>query len=59
VLVVDDTCFPIISTSLGGVDLSRAPYSKYIQVTDACAEVKKEAKKITGSSYYYDQREAV
>lgn len=50
--------FPIMSISLAGVDLSRRGYKKYIQVNDACAETKKRAKSIPGSSFFMDRRKS-
>jgi len=52
----DQQTFPIISISMAGVDLSKKVYQKYIEVNDACAELKKKAKKISGSCFCMDQR---
>lgn len=48
--------FPLMSISLAGVDLSCRKYQTYIQVNDACAETKKRAKEIPGSSFFMDRR---
>ncbi len=48
--------FPIISISLGVVNLGISSHKSYLEVNDACAEVKKAAKKIKGSSIYFDKR---
>lgn len=48
--------FPLMSISLAGVDLSHGIYKKYIEVNDACAETKKKAKEISGSSFVVDRR---
>lgn len=49
--------FPIMSISLAGVDLALGAYSQYLQVNDACAEAKKEAKRLLGSSFFRDRRQ--
>jgi len=46
--------FPIMSISLSGVDLSNEAFTKYIQVNDVCAEVKKIAKSTSGSCFFMD-----
>ncbi len=48
--------FPLMSISLAGVDLALGAYSRYLQVNDACAEGKKEAKRIPGSTFFRDRR---
>lgn len=48
--------FPLMSISLAVVDLSCHFYSKFIEVNDACAEAKKMAKAIPGSSFFIDRR---
>ena len=48
--------FPLMSISLGGVNLSRGNYTHYLQVNDVCAEVKKRAKALPGSSIFVDRR---
>jgi diguanylate cyclase (GGDEF)-like protein len=48
--------YPLMSISLAGVDLALGAYSQYLQVNDACAEGKKEAKRIPGSMFFRDRR---
>jgi len=48
--------FPIMSISMGGVDLSPKTFNHYLEVADACAEIKKTAKAITGSSICFERR---
>ena len=36
--------FPLLSISLGGVDFAKAPYDYFLDVSDACSQVKKKAK---------------
>jgi PleD family two-component response regulator len=49
--------FPLMSISLGGVHLARGNYAHYLQVNDICAEVKKRAKELSGSSFFIDRRQ--
>ena len=53
----DKKFFPIMSISLSGVDLSKRQFSKYIEVNDVCAEVKKIAKSTPGSCFFMDRRQ--
>lgn len=54
---VGEICsFPLMSISLGGVNLSWGNYTHYLQVNDVCAEVKKRAKALSGSSIFVDRR---
>ncbi len=48
--------FPLMRISLGGVNLSQGNFTHYLQVNDVCAEVKKRAKEIPGSSFFVDRR---
>lgn len=48
--------FPLMSISLGGVNLSQGNFTHYLQINDVCAEVKKRAKEISGSSFFVDRR---
>ena len=48
--------FPIMTISMAGVDLSHSRYKNYIEVNDACSELKKKAKLINGSNFYLDSR---
>jgi len=48
--------FPIMSISIAGIDLSHRRYSSYLEVNDACAEMKKVAKSTPGSTVCFDQR---
>lgn len=49
--------FSLMSISLAGVDLAHGAYSQYLQVNDVCAEAKKEAKKLFGSSFFRERRQ--
>ncbi|MBF0388743.1 MAG: response regulator [Desulfamplus sp.] len=51
--------FPIISISMAGVDISLPIYKKYIQINDACSDVKKKAKSIEGSCFVMDKRRVI
>lgn len=48
--------FPIMSISIAGIDLTYGRYSSYLEVNDACAEMKKKAKAIPGSIVCFDRR---
>lgn len=48
--------FPIMSISIAGVDLSHKRYRTYLEVNDACAELKGKAKAMAGSTVCLDQR---
>ena len=48
--------FPIMSISMAGVDLSISRYCEYMEVNDACAELKKKSKSIPGSAFSLDLR---
>jgi PleD family two-component response regulator len=48
--------FPLMSISLAVVDLPARPFTHYLEVSNTCAEVKKAAKSIPGSSVYFDSR---
>jgi len=48
--------FPLISVSVACVDLKNTGYKMYLEVNDACAEIKKVVKNIPGSCYYVDRR---
>lgn len=48
--------FPLMTLSMGGVDLSVRHFDHYLEVANLCAEVKKFAKKIEGSKVYFDRR---
>lgn len=49
--------FPLISISMGGVDLSTGKYDHYLKINDACSEVKKRAKEIPGSVFFMNRRQ--
>ncbi len=51
--------FPMMSISIGGINLSTRRYNHYLQINDAIAEVKKMAKGIQGSSFFMDRRKNV
>jgi hypothetical protein len=48
--------FPIMSISIAGIDLSYRRYSSYLEVNDACVEMKRLAKSTPGSTVCFDQR---
>ena len=48
--------FPIMSISIAGIDLSYRRYSSFLEVNDACAEMKRLAKSTPGSTVFFDQR---
>ncbi|TRZ51220.1 MAG: diguanylate cyclase [Dehalococcoidia bacterium] len=48
--------FPIMTISLAGISNMIRPISSYGEVTNIAAEVKKKAKKISGSCFVIDQR---
>jgi diguanylate cyclase (GGDEF)-like protein len=48
--------YPIMSISIAGIDLNYRRYSTYLEVNDACAEMKHKAKSIPGSIVCFDQR---
>ena len=48
--------YPIMSISIAGIDLSFRRYSSYLEVNDACAEMKKMAKAMPGSTICFNQR---
>ena len=49
--------FPLVSISIGIVDTSRREFDSYDQVSTVAAEVKSFAKKGTGSTYAFDERQ--
>jgi diguanylate cyclase (GGDEF)-like protein len=49
--------FPLVTISLGGVQLRQRRFKKYIEVADVCAEVKQRAKRLPGSNLFIDRRE--
>ena len=48
--------YPIMSISIAGINLSYRRYSSYLEVNDACVEMKKMAKAMPGSTICFDQR---
>ncbi len=50
------TDFPLMTISLGCVELSGKRFRRYIEVSDACAEAKKMAKQIPGSAFFIERR---
>ena len=48
--------YPIMSLSIAGIDLRNKNYSTYLEVNDACAEMKKIAKESPGSTICFDRR---
>ena len=49
--------FPIISVSIAGIDLEKNHYDNYLQLSDSCAVLKHEAKKVEKSVCLMDQRQ--
>lgn len=52
----DEQFFPIMSISIAGIDLTNRQYSTYLEVNDACAEMKTKAKAMPGSTICFDRR---
>lgn len=50
------TFFPLITISMGAVILKNREFTRYVEVAAVCAEVKRQAKTITGSSLFIDRR---
>ena len=50
---------PLLTISLGVINVAWSGYKHYLEVNDACAEVKKKAKQIKGSSFFIDRRKRV
>ncbi len=48
--------FPIMSISIAGVLLKDSPYGNHLKVIDACTDLKKKAKKTTGSCFCLNER---
>ncbi|MFT5698440.1 MAG: diguanylate cyclase (GGDEF)-like protein [Desulforhopalus sp.] len=48
--------YPIMSLSIAGIDLRNKNYSTFLEVNDACAEMKKRAKDSPGSTICFDRR---
>ncbi len=48
--------FPITSISMGGMYLRDYWFTRYVEVAEVCAEVKHQAKAITGSNLFLDRR---
>jgi diguanylate cyclase (GGDEF)-like protein len=48
--------YPIMTISIAVVDLSSHRFSTYIEVNDACVEMKKKAKTFSGSAICFDRR---
>ena len=48
--------YPIMSISIAGIDLTYRQYSSYLEVNDACVEMKKMAKAMPGSTICFNQR---
>ena len=49
--------FPLVSISLAAVNLPWSKYIHYLEVNEACSQVKKKAKQIDGSSFFLDRRQ--
>ena len=48
--------YPIMTISLAVIDLSKKKYANFLEVNDACAEVKEKAKTVVGSAICFDRR---
>jgi diguanylate cyclase (GGDEF)-like protein len=48
--------FPIVSLSLGGVQLRAYRFTRYLELANVCAEVKHMAKTVPGSNLFMDRR---
>lgn len=48
--------YPIMSISIAGVNLNHRRFTSYLEVNDACVEMKKIAKNMPGSTICFDQR---
>ncbi len=48
--------FPFMTISMGGVEMLRRKFTRYVEVAAVCAEVKHAAKGITGSNLFVDKR---
>ncbi len=48
--------FPIVSLSMGGVQLRSHNFTRFLEVASVCAEVKHMAKAIPGSNIFMDRR---
>jgi diguanylate cyclase (GGDEF)-like protein len=48
--------FPLMSVSLGVVELNKTAFTHHLEVSTICAEVKKRAKAMTGSSFFINRR---
>jgi len=48
--------FPLMSLSMGCVDLAGRAFEHHVEVANACAEVKHEAKRMPGSTVFFDRR---
>ncbi|GAB6057682.1 GGDEF domain-containing response regulator [Desulfonatronum parangueonense] len=49
--------FPLMSISLGVVEIQRGVFNHHLEVASMCAEVKSMAKSIAGSSFFVNRRE--
>lgn len=48
--------FPLMSVSLGGVNLATRTFCQYLEVSDTCSELKRKAKTTEGSIFLLDRR---
>ena len=48
--------YPIMTISMAGVDLSKKAFEHHLEVSETCAELKKQAKKYNGSILFIDRR---
>ncbi|MDM8551371.1 response regulator [Desulfobacterales bacterium HSG2] len=52
----EETTFSLMSVSMGGVNLAARTFCQYLEVSDTCAELKKKAKTVQGSTFLLDRR---
>jgi PleD family two-component response regulator len=48
--------FPLIALSIAGIDLRKTNYSSYLQLKDACNDIRVKAKQTASSCYLMDKR---
>jgi PleD family two-component response regulator len=52
----EEVFFPVMTISMGAVDMSKRRWEHHLEVVEACTEVKKYAKTKTGSVLCFDRR---
>ena len=51
--------FPLVSISISGVDLGEHHYKSYLEISDACSEIKHKVKMVQGSNFLFERRKDV